>query len=69
MKLIVFGATGLLGSRLVTEALRRGHEVTASAREPSAMSDLEGVRAVPADVMLDEAEHPDHSRERFTVAH
>ncbi|MEA2157661.1 MAG: hypothetical protein QOD66_41, partial [Solirubrobacteraceae bacterium] len=31
MKLIVFGATGLLGSRLVDEALRRGHEVTAAA--------------------------------------
>jgi putative NADH-flavin reductase len=50
MKLIVFGSTGLLGSRLVTEALRRGHEVTASARDPSPMSGLEGVRAVPADV-------------------
>ena len=29
MKLIVFGASGLLGTRLVTEALERGHEVTA----------------------------------------
>jgi putative NADH-flavin reductase len=50
MKLIVFGATGLLGSRLVDEALRRGHEVTASARDPSPLSGRERVRAVSADV-------------------
>ena len=32
MKIAVIGATGSVGSRLVTEALRRGHEVTAIAR-------------------------------------
>jgi uncharacterized protein len=30
MKLIVFGANGRQGSRLVSEALARGHEVTAA---------------------------------------
>ncbi|MDX6668730.1 MAG: uncharacterized protein QOK04_2110 [Solirubrobacteraceae bacterium] len=56
MKLIVFGATGLLGSRLVDEALRRGHEVTGAARDPSSMSGREGdVRAVPADVTQPDA--------------
>jgi putative NADH-flavin reductase len=51
MKMIVFGATGLLGSRLVEEALRRGHEVTAAARHPSRMSGGGGdVRVVPIDV-------------------
>jgi uncharacterized protein len=51
MKLIVFGATGLLGSRLVDEAVRRGHEVTAAARDPSPVSGREGdVSAVSADV-------------------
>jgi uncharacterized protein len=34
MRLIIFGASGALGSRLVTEALARGHEVTAAARTP-----------------------------------
>jgi putative NADH-flavin reductase len=35
MTRIVFGASGALGSRLVTEALERGHEVTAVARDRS----------------------------------
>jgi uncharacterized protein len=51
MKLIVFGATGLLGSRLVDEALSRGHEVTAAARDPSPVRGREGdVSAVSTDV-------------------
>lgn len=29
MKITVFGATGMVGSQIVAEALRRGHEVTA----------------------------------------
>jgi uncharacterized protein len=32
MKLIVFGATGLLGSRIAAEAEARGHEVTRASR-------------------------------------
>jgi putative NADH-flavin reductase len=35
MRLIIFGATGKLGSRLVDEALARGHDVTAVARTRS----------------------------------
>lgn len=38
MKLIIFGASGALGTRLVSEALLRGHEVTGAARS------LEGLR-------------------------
>ncbi len=34
MKIVVFGATGRIGSRIVTEALNRGHEVTAAVRHP-----------------------------------
>ncbi len=37
MKLLVFGATGGTGSRLVEEALQQGHVVTAFARDPSKM--------------------------------
>lgn len=32
MKIAIFGATGMIGSRLVTEADRRGHQVTAVSR-------------------------------------
>jgi putative NADH-flavin reductase len=47
MNLIVFGAGGLLGTRLVDEALRRGHTVTAVARD-DARIDTRGGRARPA---------------------
>lgn len=34
MKIAVFGATGRIGARIVTEALNRGHDVTAVVRHP-----------------------------------
>ncbi|MDO3642684.1 MAG: NAD(P)-dependent oxidoreductase [Mucilaginibacter sp.] len=34
MKIAIFGATGNIGSRVVTEALNRGHDVTAVMRHP-----------------------------------
>jgi putative NADH-flavin reductase len=34
MKIAVFGAAGRIGSRIVTEALNRGHNVTAVVRKP-----------------------------------
>jgi putative NADH-flavin reductase len=37
MKLLVFGATGGTGGRLVQQALQQGHVVTAFARDPSKM--------------------------------
>ena len=36
MKIAVYGATGVIGSRIVAEARQRGHEVTTLARTPSA---------------------------------
>jgi len=38
MKLVVFGATGGIGSKVVEQALTAGHEVTAVARHPSAIT-------------------------------
>ena len=35
MKLILFGATGRIGQRILLEALARGHDVTAALRDPS----------------------------------
>ncbi|MFG2907878.1 NAD(P)-dependent oxidoreductase [Kitasatospora sp. NPDC048286] len=35
MRITVFGATGNVGSRVVTEALARGHRVTAVVRDPA----------------------------------
>jgi hypothetical protein len=35
MKIVLFGATGHVGQRIVAEALRRGHEVTGIVRDPS----------------------------------
>ncbi len=50
MKLIVFGATGDVGSRVVTEALARGHDVTAAVRNEAAFAKLpESIRPVIAD--------------------
>lgn len=37
MKLIIFGATGTIGRRLVAQALSQGHHVTAFARNPATL--------------------------------
>jgi putative NADH-flavin reductase len=37
MKIVVFGATGNVGQRVVAEALRRGHEVVGVVRDPEAV--------------------------------
>jgi putative NADH-flavin reductase len=37
MKLVVFGATGNVGQRIVAEALSRGHEVVGVVRDPDAV--------------------------------
>jgi putative NADH-flavin reductase len=37
MKLVVFGATGNVGQRIVVEALSRGHEVVGVVRDPDAV--------------------------------
>ena len=50
MKLVVFGATGNVGQRVVAEALRRGHEVVGVVRDPDAVqSPDKRVRLVKGD--------------------
>lgn len=41
MRIAVLGATGLTGRELTTQALKRGHRVTALARDPARLEDLE----------------------------
>ncbi|MDF0731097.1 NAD(P)-dependent oxidoreductase [Pseudomonas entomophila] len=42
-KIAIIGATGRAGSQLLEEALRRGHEVVAIARDPSTLQGRAGV--------------------------
>ena len=42
-KIAIIGATGRAGSQLLEEALRRGHQVVAIARNPSKLNGREGV--------------------------
>ena len=50
MKIALIGATGSVGSRLLDEALSRGHVVTAVSRHPERMASRKGVTAIAADI-------------------
>lgn len=52
MKLAVIGATGLIGTQVVPEALQRGHQVTAISRHPEAIAVKPGLSARKADVLV-----------------
>ena len=50
MEIVVFGATGNVGQRIVAEALRRGHEVIGVVRDPEAVKSPDSrVRLVKGD--------------------
>ena len=49
MKIALIGATGNAGSRILTELSRRGHAVTAIARNPEKVTELKGVTPRQAD--------------------
>ncbi|MEV0091460.1 NAD(P)-dependent oxidoreductase [Streptomyces sp. NPDC050738] len=50
MKILLFGATGMVGSRITAEAVRRGHTVTAATRSGrSPEGTTEGLTLVTAD--------------------
>jgi putative NADH-flavin reductase len=51
MKLVLFAAAGRIGSRILNEALARGHEVTAAVRDPARVEvQSPALRCVAADV-------------------
>ncbi|WNS41815.1 NAD(P)H-binding protein [Paenibacillus sp. MMS20-IR301] len=52
MDIVVFGASGRIGSAIVEEALKRKHEVTAAVRNPEAFSlRHDRLKAVAADLL------------------
>ncbi|MGF6245589.1 MULTISPECIES: NAD(P)-dependent oxidoreductase [Paraburkholderia] len=52
LKIALFGATGVIGSRIAAEAARRGHQVTALARNPARVpTDVANLKAAQADLL------------------
>lgn len=55
-KILVYGASGKVGSQVVSEALNRGHVVTAVSRDPSRISDVhDKLSVVKGDVLNPES--------------
>lgn len=50
MKLAIIGASGFVGSRVLTEALVRGHDVTAIVRDTSRLVSRDAVKSLAADI-------------------
>ncbi len=50
MKVVLFGASGMIGSRVLNELVSRGHSVTAVVRNPAKVSPAKGVTVIAGDV-------------------
>jgi putative NADH-flavin reductase len=50
MNVVLYGATGMIGSRILDELVHRGHTVTAVVRHPEKVAAAPGVRAEKGDV-------------------
>jgi hypothetical protein len=61
MKIVMFGATGTLGSRILGELTARGHDVTAVTRNPANAPEGENVTVTAGDI-LDSASVADAAR-------
>jgi uncharacterized protein len=68
MKIAIIGITGNVGSRLATELLRRGHEVTGIARNPNKASSQPGLALKEGDVK-DQGKLADLLRGHNAVVH
>jgi len=55
MHIALYGATGNSGSRILTELLSRGHQVTAVVRDPAKLASRPGLTVVEGDVSSAEA--------------
>jgi len=50
MKVVLYGASGMIGSRILTELVSRGHQVTAVVRHPQKVAAAPGVTVMKGDV-------------------
>jgi len=50
LKIALFGATGMIGSRIAAQALERGHEVTALVRHPRAIEGAPAATVIAGDL-------------------
>lgn len=50
MNLLIIGASGMIGSRIATEALARGHRVVAAARNPARLTERRGLTPIALEV-------------------
>jgi uncharacterized protein len=50
MNVVLYGASGMIGSRILDELVRRGHQVKAVVRNPGKIAPRPGVTAVKGDV-------------------
>jgi hypothetical protein len=50
MKVVLYGATGMVGSRILKELVSRGHEVKAIARDSAKVMAGDKVEALPGDI-------------------
>ena len=55
MKIVLYGATGRAGSRILTELLGRGHEVVAVVRDPEKLAPNDGLTVQQGDLSSVEA--------------
>jgi putative NADH-flavin reductase len=51
MNILLYGATGLLGQRILSDAVEHGHTVTAASTDPARVQELPGVTLAQADVL------------------
>ncbi|SCB47480.1 NAD(P)-dependent oxidoreductase [Rhizobium multihospitium] len=54
-KVALIGASGRAGSRILRELVARGHHVTAIARNPEAIAEIDGVAKVAGDIVDEDA--------------
>lgn len=50
MRIFLIGASGMIGSQILAEAVARGHEVVAGARNPDRIAEAKGVTLVKVDL-------------------
>ncbi|MEH2410815.1 NAD(P)H-binding protein [Nostoc sp.] len=69
MKLVMFSPAGMIGSRILNEALSRGHSLTAITRDPSRFSVEHEKLAVVAGNVLDPASVSDFAADHDSVGY